>query len=69
MIIIDRFEGEFAVCESDGGMIDIKRSLLPDDAREGSVITQKNGKYVIDADAENARKSRLFDMQNELFGK
>lgn len=69
MIIIDRFEGEFAVCETDGGMVDIKRSLLPGDAREGSVINEKDGRYVIDTATENARKSRLFNMQNDLFNK
>ncbi len=69
MIIIDRFEDDFAVCEIDGGMVDIKRSLLPSDAREGSIITEKGGRYVIDTAAENERRNRLFDMQNDLFGK
>ncbi len=39
-VIIDRFEGGFAVVElPDGGMCDMPLPLVPKDAKEGSVIT------------------------------
>jgi hypothetical protein len=39
MLIIDRFEGEYAICEcDDGNMIQIRRDLIAADAREGDVL-------------------------------
>ncbi len=49
MIILDRFEENFAVCETGNGFIQLPRKLLPLNAREGCVLTQHNGKYYIDA--------------------
>lgn len=37
--VIDRFEEGFAVCEKeDGTLINIKKSLIPIDAKEGDVL-------------------------------
>ncbi|ABZ82854.1 conserved hypothetical protein [Heliomicrobium modesticaldum Ice1] len=48
-LIIDRFEGQFAVVEVDGkGTIDIPRKELPVQTREGDVIRLINGRYEID---------------------
>ncbi|MDH7577337.1 MAG: DUF3006 domain-containing protein [Bacillota bacterium] len=38
MLIIDRFEGDWAVIEFGDKTFDIPRSLLPKEAREGDVI-------------------------------
>ena len=39
MLIIDRFEGDVAVCEDeDRRIVEMDRSLLPEGAREGSVL-------------------------------
>ncbi len=38
-LIIDRFEGDYAVCErEDKTMMDIERSKLPEGVKEGSVL-------------------------------
>lgn len=38
-VIIDRFEGEIAVIELENGeMVDIPKKILPDKAKEGSII-------------------------------
>lgn len=38
-LIIDRFEGDFALCEDDNlNMVIINRLLIPSHAREGAVI-------------------------------
>ena len=58
MIIIDRFEGTFAVCECDGKMIDIEKNILPEDACEGDVIFLSDGGYVIDREQTDKRKKR-----------
>ena len=36
--IIDRFEGEFAVVETDGGFVNVPKAKLPAEAKEGAVI-------------------------------
>ncbi len=66
MIIIDRFEGEYAVLETDGGMVDVNRLLLPENAREGDVLIHENGIYAIDAAATQERRERMRAMLNKL---
>lgn len=39
MIVVDRFEGERAVLEVDGELVDVPRSALPTGAKEGDVLT------------------------------
>ena len=62
MLIIDRFEGDFAVVESDMGMMNIPRSELPTDAKEGDVL-----RISIDADGTKSRKQRISGMMDKLF--
>lgn len=39
LVIIDRFEGKFAVCEiEDGSTVDMPRQILPIDSKEGDVL-------------------------------
>lgn len=57
MIIIDRFEGNIAVVEDDNGKCkEVKRSMLPDDADEGDVLTYADGKYTVDHEATEERR-------------
>ena len=62
MIILDRVEGDFAVLETNNGMINIPRSDLPAGAKEGDVL-----KLVIDASATKVRKKRFDCRMNRLF--
>ena len=49
-MIIDRFEGEYAICQTTGKDIkQIKKTDLPSDAKEGDVIIQNpDGSFFID---------------------
>ena len=38
MIILDRLEETLAVLETDDGMVNVPRELLPADVREGDVL-------------------------------
>ena len=40
MIILDRLEETLAVLETDDGMVNVPRELLPADVREGDVLRQ-----------------------------
>jgi len=60
MMVIDRFEGEIAVCECDGEMIAIVRSALPAQAAEGDMLTRlEDGSYAIDSTTTANRHSSL----------
>lgn len=59
MIVIDRFEGDIAVLETDIGMVDVQRNILPEKASEGDVIAEVNGAYIIDNEATEARRAAV----------
>ena len=45
---IDRFEGDYAVLETDEGMISIHRAQLPSYAKEGDIVTYGSGGFTVD---------------------
>jgi hypothetical protein len=57
MIIIDRFEADFAVCESGDEIIEIPRVLIPENAKEGDVLMQKGAVYFIDREMTEKRRA------------
>lgn len=67
MLIIERFEGEYAVIETDDGYINIKRSILPDNCKEGDIITEENGNYQIEKDETDKRREKIKKLQNSLW--
>lgn len=56
MIIIDRFENETAVLETEDGMETIMRCFLPADAQEGDVLMQEGCGYSVDRCATEERR-------------
>ena len=67
-LIIDRFEGRFAVCENDNGeMINIGREKLPREAQEGDTIIMENGSYVVDLTATESRKDKISKLMDDLW--
>lgn len=59
MIIIDRFEGNFAVLETENGMVNVERSRLPYNASEGDILVWNQGNYLIDHEATQQRKAAM----------
>ncbi|MBQ6164222.1 MAG: DUF3006 domain-containing protein [Clostridia bacterium] len=69
MIYIDRIENGYAVLEISENRFDtVPVSVLPDGAKEGSVLEKRDGVYSLNEAAEKARRKRLFGMQARLFG-
>lgn len=68
---IDRFEGDFAVCENKqtGEMLSIHRTELPQNISEGDIIKFENGKYILDIEATNKEKQEVKDLVDNLFKK
>ena len=60
--IIDRFEGDVAVCENydTEEIIDILKEKLPNDAKEGDIIFKDdNENFCIDYEETRLRKERM----------
>lgn len=67
MMILDRFEGKFAVLEDDGVMKNVPRNLLPKNIREGDVVVKNGGEYLLDEKNTAARRKKIAELQNGLF--
>ena len=65
--IIDRFEGDCAVVESEGVMNNIKRIDIPAEAREGDVIIFDNSRWKIDRQATEKLKLEIQKLAEELW--
>lgn len=67
MLIVDRFEGEFAVLEGEAGMLTVPRSSLPSEAREGDAVAAlPDGRYRLDAQRSEERKKDLSELFQRL---
>ena len=66
-ILVDRFEGNFAVCETENKtFVNIPKSELPSLINEGDVLIQNaDGKYSIDRNATNKQAKNI---QDKFFG-
>ncbi|NBJ88173.1 DUF3006 domain-containing protein [Acutalibacter sp. 1XD8-36] len=69
-LIIDRFEGKFAICEdAEEKYFAIETSELPDGAREGDVLRiTDEGELLLDQEATNARREKIAAKQHKAFG-
>lgn len=66
--VIDRFEGEFAVLEDENGSFqNIKKSLLPQNAKESDCVIFKDGKYTISKEKTESLKQEIDDLMEDLF--
>lgn len=66
--IIDRFEGNIAVVELENrSMVNIDRSLLPPDSKEGDCIFAENGIYKIDTEETERRRKKIQSLMGDLF--
>ena len=67
-VVIDRFEGAFAVCEKeDITMIDIKRDHLPKAAKEGDVLDICGETIVIDIEETKKRREKIEELTKNLW--
>lgn len=56
-IVIDRFEGDYAIVEIAGQRVDVPRALIPVECKEGDALTFVRGPA--DTFAAEARLARL----------
>ena len=62
-VIIDRFEGDFAIVELDAGVfVNMPRALVPAGAGEGSVISIE-----VDPEATNGRRESIKKLMKDVW--
>lgn len=64
LIIVDRFEGEWALLEYSGSVFRFPRALLPADLREGDALVSV---FTVDEDATANRRETIRKLEDELF--
>jgi hypothetical protein len=67
MIIVDRIEGKFAVCETDGGMKNIPVNLIRGKVRDGAMIVEREGFFAVDEKATAKREADIRDSSNGIW--
>ncbi|MBR2588389.1 MAG: DUF3006 domain-containing protein [Bacilli bacterium] len=69
ILVIDRFEGDLAVCEDreTRKMLNIEVCKLPENVQEGDVIRYKNGEYKLDEEAKHEIEERIRNKLKDLF--
>ncbi len=67
--VIDRFEGNIAVCEErkTGKKKEILKEELPEGIKAGTLIKEENGKYVTAKKEQEEVESRIKDKMNKLW--
>lgn len=66
MIILDRFEGDYAVLETDDGMQNVPKNTVAPGAKEGDVLVLQNGIYSTDETATKERRAKLLSRTKAL---
>jgi len=67
-VIIDRFEGNYAVCEKeDRTMINIEKAKVLCQAKEGDVLIIKENEIIIDKEATLKRKEQIKEQTKDLW--
>lgn len=67
-VIVDRFEGDYAVCEKPNRqMIDIRREKLPPNVKEGDVLTIIDNQITINTERRKEREERIRNLMNDLW--
>ena len=69
MTVLDRFEGGYAVLETENGTVTVLRSSLPEEVREGDVLTERNRHFAVDTSTTEQRRSSHARRLRRLTGK
>ena len=67
-VVIDRFEGNYVVCEKeDRTMLDIAKDKIPDIAKEGDVLIISDNSIIIDKVETELRKKQIEELTKDLW--
>jgi hypothetical protein len=66
VIVIDRFEGDSAILEKGSQLVTVDRRLLCEFAREGDIVEESDGRYVVNAAATAERRQKIADRMKKM---
>lgn len=67
-VILDRFEGKYAVCEKyDKSIINIEKDKIPKEAKESDVLSVEYNSIVIDVKETKKRKDYIKNLTRDLW--
>ena len=67
-VTIDRFEGNYVVCETENRtMMDIAKNKIPDSAKEGDVLEINGTSIIIDEVETELRKNQIEKLTKDLW--
>jgi hypothetical protein len=67
-LVIDRLEGEYAVCEDqDGRIFSYKITSLPKGIQEGNIISKVDGNYIINKKGKILIEKRIEEAVDKLW--
>jgi len=67
-LVLDRFEGNFAVCETeDRNTINLDRKKIPPDAKVGDILIVDNNNITVSVDLTKKRKKEIQSLVDELW--
>lgn len=65
-LVIDRFEGKYAVCMQDDKVINIPRYKVPINAKDGDCLVMENGFFVVQNEETEDRRYRVKKLMDDL---
>ncbi|OYO43016.1 hypothetical protein C8E03_11626 [Lachnotalea glycerini] len=65
-LVIDRFEGKFAVCVQEDHVINIPRYKIPIEAKDGDCIEMENGFFVVRKEETEDKRYKVKKFMDEL---
>ena len=70
-LVIDRFEGNIAICENrkTGEIKEILKEELEEELKEGNIIKYENGKYVLDKEKQEEIEKRIKEKMDDIWNK
>ena len=67
-LILDRFEGNLAICETDDrNTINLDRKKLPPDAKEGDILIVDNNTITVSVELTKKRKKEIQTLVDDLW--
>lgn len=69
MVILERFEGDVAVLETDNGSLNISRAELPEEVCDGDVLVFSGDSWSIDREKTDERRAAMRSRMRRLIKK
>ena len=68
MLIVDRIEGRYILCEDENRkIVSIDKELMPSNIKEGDMVVKDGIRYVIDINGTEARSNNIKEKTRQIW--